>query len=74
MATDLTPLQLANVNKATREMIRDYLARTGISLSQFSKDSKCSQSQLWIYLNTDSKRGVHSCTLEKIGRYLNENK
>ena len=72
---ELTPSQLANVNKSARKLIVDYIAKKEITLNYFAKQSGCHQNQLWLYLySNESNKGLHSGTLEKIGMYINSNK
>ncbi len=71
----ITSNQLANINKMARQMILDYISKKGITLNFFAKQSGCHQNQLWLYLySTESNKGLHSGTLEKIGMYINQNK
>ena len=72
--TILSAGQLADVNNLTRKLIFDHLAKKNLSLNQFAKQSGCQQNQLWLYLySRESKKGLHSNTLEKIGKYIFEN-
>jgi lambda repressor-like predicted transcriptional regulator len=72
---EITPSQLANVNKSARKLIIDYITKKGITLNYFAKQSGCHQNQLWLYLySNESNKGLHSGTLEKIGMYIYSNK
>lgn len=62
---------LANINVITRKMIRDYITRKGITEAQFAREAKIHQNQLWLYLHSkDEKKGLHTNTLERIGKFL----
>lgn len=66
---------LKNINASTRKMIVDYLTKHSMSLNAFAKKAGVHQNQLWMYLHSgDPKKGLHSTTMEKIGRYLSDNK
>lgn len=67
----MTKKELATLNANVREMILKHLERHNMSLNAFSKEAGVHQNQLWLYLysGNDSK-GLHSGTLEKIGKYL----
>lgn len=68
---NMTIKQLCNVNSLTREMIKNHLLTENITLAKFSRDAELSQSQMWLYLNAEnSNKGIHTTTLEKIGKYL----
>jgi len=65
---------LSNINQELRNAINDHLKSTGKSLNQFSKDAGVQQNQMWMFLNrNDPERGLHSKTIQKIGKYF-ENK
>lgn len=67
----MTARDLANVNINTRRMISEYMDRKGLNMSSFSKLAGVHQNQIWLYLKSgDSSKGLHSGTLEKIGRYI----
>jgi len=69
----MTAKQLKNINNSVRKMINDHLTKTGTNLASFSKECGLHQSQMWMYLNdNDQKKGLHTSTLEKIGRYLDK--
>jgi lambda repressor-like predicted transcriptional regulator len=62
---------LINLNNEVRQMIVQHLERTGQTLNNFSKEAGVHQNQLWMYLYSgEEKKGLHSYTIEKIGRYL----
>jgi len=62
----MTTNDLANINKITRKLIRDYITRNGITEAKFARDAKIHQNQLWLYLNSNNeKKGLHTTTLEK---------
>ena len=68
----MTLKELSNINKITRKLITDYITLNNISENKFAKESGISQNQLWIYLHSgNEKKGIHTTTLEKIGKYLN---
>jgi hypothetical protein len=67
----MTTNDLANINKITRKLIRDYIVRNGITEAKFARDAGIHQNQLWLYLNSNNeKKGLHTTTLEKIGNFL----
>ena len=67
----MTPKQLNTLNKDVRKMISDHLTRTGQTLNNFARECGIHQNQLWMYLYSgDEKKGLHTFTIEKIGRYL----
>lgn len=64
-------LLLSSINKELRKAINDHLKNTGKSLNQFCKDAGVQQNQMWMFLNrTDPERGLHSKTIQKIGKYF----
>ena len=69
----MTLKELSNINQITRKLITDYITKNNISENKFAKESGVSQNQLWIYLHSgNAKKGIHTSTLEKIGKYLND--
>jgi len=65
---------LSNINQELRNAINDHLKSTGKSLNQFSKDAGVQQNQMWMFLNrNDPERGLHSKTIQKIGKYFESN-
>lgn len=67
-------IKLSNINQELRKAINDHLKNTGKSLNQFCKDAGVQQNQMWMFLNRiDPERGLHSKTIQKIGKYF-ENK
>ena len=67
-------LLLSSINKELRKAINDHLKNTGKSLNQFCKDAGVQQNQMWMFLNRiDPERGLHSKTIQKIGKYLESN-
>lgn len=67
-------IDLKNLNANTRKMILDYIAINGMTLNAFARESGVHQNQLWLYLHSgDPNKGLHSTTMEKIGKYINEN-
>lgn len=64
-------LLLSSINKELRKAINDHLKNTGKSLNQFCKDAGVQQNQMWMFLNRiDPERGLHSKTIQKIGKYF----
>ena len=64
-------LILSSINKELRKAINDHLKNTGKSLNQFCKDAGVQQNQMWMFLNRiDPERGLHSKTIQKIGKYF----
>ncbi len=70
----LNAKQLSVVNESVRNLIFEYISKNKMSLNQFAKQSGCHQNQLWLYLySNESKKGLHSSTLQKIGVFLSKN-
>jgi DNA-binding Xre family transcriptional regulator len=68
----MTLKELSNINQITRKLITDYISTNNISENKFAQNAGISQNQLWIYLHSgNEKKGIHTTTLEKIGKYLN---
>ncbi len=68
-------LLLSSINKELRKAINDHLKNTGKSLNQFCKDAGVQQNQMWMFLNRiDPERGLHSKTIQKIGKYFESNR
>lgn len=64
-------IKLSNINQELRKSINGHLKDTGKSLNQFCKDAGVQQNQMWMFLNrTDPERGLHSKTIQKIGKYF----
>ena len=67
---------LKDINKNVRRMIKEHIDKNNMNLSQFAKESQVHQSQLWLYMNSNKAagltKGLHTNTLEKIGRYLDK--
>lgn len=71
----MTAKDLCNLNESTRQMIINYVNKHGITLNAFATKAGVHQNQLWVYLYSgNEKKGLHSTTLEKIGRFMNNNK
>jgi hypothetical protein len=69
--SDMTAKELSNINQIVKRMIVDHMERYSMTLNAFSKQAGVHQNQLWMYLYSgDSTKGLHSGTLEKIGKYL----
>jgi len=67
----MTAKQLSKVNSLAREMIQHHLITENITLAKFARDAGLSQNQIWLYLNAENTtKGLHTTTLEKIGKYL----
>lgn len=67
----MTAKDLANINSLIREKILKHMDKNDMSLNAFSKEAGVHQNQLWLYLYSGNEsKGLHSGTLEKIGRYL----
>jgi hypothetical protein len=67
----MTTKDLANINGLIREKILKHMDKHDMSLNAFSKEAGVHQNQLWLYLYSGNEsKGLHSGTLEKIGRYL----
>jgi hypothetical protein len=66
----MTTKELSKINEIVREMIRTHMVKNSMTLNGFAKASGVHQNQLWLYLFAESGKGLHSSTLEKIGKYL----
>jgi hypothetical protein len=67
-------IKLSNINQELRDAINGHLKNTGKSLNQFCKDAGVQQNQMWMFLNRiDPERGLHSKTIQKIGKYFENN-
>ena len=64
--------ELASLNTSARELIQAYIDKKKLTLNGFSKKAGVHQSQLYLYL--EAGKGLHSSTLEKIGKYITENR
>jgi len=70
----MTKKELANINQIVRDKILKHLELNDMTLNAFAKEAGVHQNQLWLYLYSGNEsKGLHSSTLEKIGRYLSEN-
>jgi hypothetical protein len=66
--------ELANINKLFKEIVKSYIDSKGITINKFAYATNVQANQLWCYLNTDdTKKGLHSYTVEKIAKYIQEN-
>lgn len=65
-------IQLANLNNLARDLIKAYIEKKKLTLNAFSKRAGVHQSQLYLYL--EAGKGLNASTLEKIGKYIVENK
>lgn len=62
---------LINFNSEVRQLIIEHLEKHAQTLNSFAKEAGVHQNQLWMYLYSgDQKKGLHTSTIEKIGRYL----
>jgi hypothetical protein len=65
--------ELSEINNTVKKLVLDYLSKSGVSLSGFSRAAGVHQNQLWVYLHSgNAKKGLHSTTIEKIGKFLAE--
>jgi plasmid maintenance system antidote protein VapI len=60
---------IANSDQITRNLLREYLNKTGITLNAFCVDAKLHQSNIHVFLNGKS---VTSRTIQRIADYLNK--
>jgi predicted transcriptional regulator len=68
-------IDLANINAEAKKIILSYMEKKSLTLNAFSKKAGVHQSQLYLFLEGgNDKKGLHSSTLEKIGRYIKENR
>jgi hypothetical protein len=69
----MTSKELGTLNSIVREKILSHMKQHNMSLNAFSKQAGVHQNQLWLYLYSGNEsKGLHSSTLEKIGRYLSQ--
>jgi hypothetical protein len=66
----MTAKDLANINTEVRKMITQTMEKKNLTLNGFAKAAGVHQNQLWLYLYSDTNKGLHSSTLEKIGKFL----
>ena len=67
--------ELSKINASTRELILNYITKKDITLNMFATKAGVHQNQLWVYLYSgNDKKGLHSTTLEKIGKFIEANK
>jgi len=65
---------LIGLNDKVRKLITEHIQTKGITLNQFAKECGIHQNQMWMYVHSgDSKKGLHTFTLEKIGNYIAKN-
>jgi len=60
---------IANSDQITRNLLREYLNKTGITLNAFCVDAKLHQSNIHVFLNGKS---VTSRTIQRVADYLNK--
>jgi plasmid maintenance system antidote protein VapI len=60
---------IANSDQITRDLLREYLNKTGITLNAFCVDAKLHQSNIHVFLNGKS---VTNRTIQRIADYLNK--
>jgi predicted transcriptional regulator len=64
---------LANVNKVLRKLIQEHMLKNGLSLNSFAKRAGVQQNGLWKFMHQTDPKSINSNTIEKIGKYLEEN-
>lgn len=69
----MTAQDLMNINNETKRLIAEYMDKKQITLASFARGAGVHQSQLWIYIHGDVDKGLHGNTIEKIGKFLNDN-
>ena len=64
--------ELKDLNSEIRKAINEFLDKEKMTLAKFCRIVGCHQSQMWIFLNDngESRRGLNTGTLEKIGRSI----
>ena len=62
---------IANVNNVTRTLIWRYIQTKGITLNKFCLEAKLHQSNIHTFLKGKT---VSTATIEKIGKFLDQNK
>lgn len=60
---------LSDVNSILRLMIRNYIAKHGITLNSFAKEAEVKQPNLHKFLKGGN---ISSKTVEKLGKFLNK--
>jgi predicted transcriptional regulator len=58
---------IANSDEITRNLIREYLNKTGLTLNSFCLDAKLHQSNIHTFLNGKS---LTSRTIQRVAAYL----
>lgn len=58
---------IANSDQITRNLLREYLNKTGITLNAFCLDAKLHQSNIHTFLNGKS---LTSKTIQRVAKYL----
>jgi len=60
---------IANSDQITRNLLREYLSKTGITLNAFCVDAKLHQSNIHVFL---SGKSVTNRTIQRVADYLNK--
>lgn len=60
---------VANINEVTRELIRDYVKKHGITINKFCMEAKLHQSNIHVFMRGKS---VSTNTIERIGKFLSK--
>lgn len=69
----MTSKDLMNINVETKRLIAEHMEKKKMTLASFARGAGVHQSQLWLYINSDTNKGLHGNTIEKIGKFLTEN-
>lgn len=65
-------VDLISINDQVRKLLISHMEKHKVTLNQIAYRTKIHQSQLWMYVYSNDKKGIHSKSLERIGEYLNE--
>ena len=60
---------IANSDQITRNLLREYLNKTGLTLNSFCLDAKLHQSNIHTFLNGKS---LTNQTIQRVAKYLHE--
>jgi hypothetical protein len=67
----MKPKDLETINESMRTMIGDFIQKHEMTINSFARASGIHQSHLSLFMRgDDSSRGMHSHTIEKIGRFM----
>jgi hypothetical protein len=65
-------INLITINEDVKKLLLNHMEKHKVTLNQIAYRCKIHQSQLWMYVYSNDKKGIHSKSLERIGEYLNQ--